>query len=65
MVLKWTIKCFTAMVLKRTHYRQVQWLYCCCCLCQLTAGEAEVGLAAAIVLAAWWWLEERWHVGSC
>ena len=32
--------------------------------CKLTAGEAETGLAAADVLAAQWWLEERWSVGE-
>ena len=32
---------------------------------QLTAGEAEAGLVATDVLAAWWQLEERSHVDAC
>ena len=27
-----SISCLTGVVLKRTNSRQVQWLYCCCCL---------------------------------
>ena len=31
-VLNRTFKCFTAVVMKKTDCRQVQWFYCCCCL---------------------------------
>ena len=60
-VLKRTLKLFTAVILKRTNY----WLGRCSTASAvwrgLTAGEvkAVAGLVAADVLAVrWWWLEE-------
>ena len=47
-VLKRTFKCFTAVVQKKTDWRQVQWLYCSAVCCRLTAGEAKAGLAAEV-----------------
>ena len=62
MVLERTFKCLTAVILKRTDFRQVQWFYCCTCMVSADCWDAEAGLAAAGVLAAWWWLGERQHV---
>ena len=46
MVLKRTYKVYTAVVLKRTNWRQVQWFYCCCCFSHLTVEKAEAGRLA-------------------
>ena len=51
MVLKWTFKCLTAVVL---IVGKCSGPTAAAVWCQLSAGEAEAGLAAADVLAAWW-----------
>ena len=59
---KRAFKCFTAMVLKSTDWRQVHCFFgstAAAVWCRLTAEEAEAGLVDADVLAVWWWLEKR------
>ena len=54
MAVKKTFKCLTAVVLKRTNCRQVQWFCCCCCL-----ASAEAQLVAPDVPAVRWQLEDN------
>ena len=44
-------KCFTAVVLKRTDCRQCSCSTAAVVWCQLIAGEAKAGLAAAVLAA--------------
>ena len=63
MVLKKTYKCSTEVVLKR-FVGKCSGSTSASVWCQLTAEEAEAGLVAVDVHAAWWWLEERRRVVS-
>ena len=51
MVLKGNFNLFTAVSLKRTNWRQVQWFYCCCCLASADLRGDGAGLVTADVLA--------------
>ena len=62
-VLKRTFKCFIAVVLKGPIVVKCSGSTIAAVWCQLTAEEAEAGLAADVP-AAQWCLEDRQHVGA-